>query len=140
MGADPASVVLLTAVQGHCVQQGGSHCHLDLTAGMACVRTVHMRYSKYVAYAKMCAVVNAVKTYTRILQDIKRVLTHPWAVTELLTEHLPILMDTVALLDSSMEWKRKLGSHAFWPDDAWLNPVQLEVISSLTQIAVGNAY
>ena len=67
--------------------------------------------------------------YTRILQDIKTVLAHPWAVTELLTEHLPVVVDTLALLDRFMEYERKLGTHAEWPDDAWLNPVQVEVIS-----------
>lgn len=77
---------------------------------------------------ELCAILIAAKTYTRILQDIKTVLAHPWAVTELLTVHLPALMDTVALLDSFMEYDRKLGSHAEWPDDAWLNPVQLEVV------------
>ena len=71
---------------------------------------------------------SAAKTYTRILQDIKTVLTHPWAVTELLTVHLPMLRDTIALLDSfSSGYERKLYTHAEWPNDAWLNPVQLEV-------------
>ena len=55
-------------------------------------------------------------------------LAHPWAVRELLAEQLPVLMDTVALLDSFMEHQRKLGTHAEWPDDTWLNPVQVEVI------------
>lgn len=79
-------------------------------------------------YAELCATLHAAKTYTRILQDLKTVLAHPWAVTELLTDHLPVLMDTVALLDSFKKYERKLGTHAEWPDDAWLNPVQLEVI------------
>lgn len=135
-GASNSSHCIL---QGHYVQQGCSHFCLDLRAGKAFIRTVDMLYSKYVAYTEMCAALNAAKTYTRILQDIKTVLAHPWALTELLTEHLPVLMATVALLDRSMEYKRKLGSHAEWPDDAWLNPVQLEVISSLYQITVRNA-
>lgn len=72
----------------------------------------------------------AVKTYIRVLHDIKTVLAHPWAVSELLTHHLPSLMTTITLLDCFPGYKRKLGDHIEWPNDAWLNPVQLEVILS----------
>ena len=68
------------------------------------------------------------KTYIRVLHDIKTVLTHQWAVADLLAQQLPSLMRTITLLDSFAGHKRKLGDHAEWPDDNWLNPVQLEVI------------
>ena len=71
--------------------------------------------------------VYAAKTYGRILQDIRMVLAHPWAVTELLKCHMPVLLGMVTLLHRFKEYERKLGAHAEWGSDAWLKPVQLEV-------------
>ena len=70
------------------------------------------------------------KTYVRVLHDIKTVLTHKWAVAELLADHLSSVVTMIKLLDSFAGYKRKLGDHAEWPNDNWLNPVQLEVAFS----------
>ena len=74
------------------------------------------------------------RTYTRILQDIRMVLIHPWAVAELLTCHMAILLEAVSLVDRFQEYERKLGSHAEWGNDAWLKPVQFEVTLFLAHL------
>ena len=73
------------------------------------------------------AMMHTARTYTRILQDIRMVLIHPWAVAELLTCHMLTLLEAVSLVDRFQEYERKLGTHAEWGSDAWLKPVQFEV-------------